>query len=634
MPLLTVSNLTKLYGPDQILDSVGFQLERGEHTALVGSNGSGKSTLLRILAGIEPFDGGQVSLARNVIVTYVSQHAEFETSHTLWDALLENFAPAIQAQARMRVIEAQMASGETEELRKEYRRVSVIAEHGGFDYESRIERVLTGLELDRDQWRRPVSQLSGGQKTRANLARALLTESDLLLLDEPTNHLDIAAIEWLEKYLIGQRQAFIVVAHDRYFLQSVSKRTLELSRGRIEDYPASYVGFLKLRQERRQRSIEQYERQQEHIAATEEFVRRFGAGQRSKEAKGRQKRLDRVERLERPAEERKLRLRLEKSRRSGDTILRLTRLAAGYGSHVVVQGPDELVVPHGARVAIVGPNGSGKTTLARTLIGELPPVSGRFSWAPGSSPSYYAQSTSTVFSADETVLQAFEDRFAVGEETARTYLGRFLFAGEEVLKIVGDLSGGEQSRLALAALLYSHPNVMLLDEPTNHLDIAAREALEQALGDFGGSLVLISHDRFLIDRLATEIWSIENGRIAIYDGGWADFAAGRYRRNLEYSRAAPQSPRAAIEANGSPAAAPVPLSTDPSELQLPPSRDPSDVVAELGATQTFLAQLLKRGETAAATASVEQLASEIEQYGSFYQELARLTDELIKTRTE
>src|SRR5579872_3293446 len=340
MPLLTVSNLTKLYGPDTILEGISFKLERGEHVALVGANGSGKSTLLRIIAGLEPLDGGQVTLARNAIVTYVSQHAEFESDHTLWEAMLEAFAPALEAQERMREIERDLGTDrETDDVRREYRRLSAVAEHGGFDYESRIERVLTGLELDPALWQRSVNQLSVGQRTRANLARALLDESDLLLLDEPTNHLDIAAIDWLEKYLGSQRRAYIVVAHDRYFLDSVSKRTLELLNHRVEDYPASYARYVRLREERRARAALEYERQREQIAATEEFVRRFGAGQRSKEAKGRQKRLDRVERLERPAEERQLRLRVDKARRKGDAVLRLTRLAAGYERKVVVQGP-------------------------------------------------------------------------------------------------------------------------------------------------------------------------------------------------------------------------------------------------------------------------------------------------------
>jgi ATP-binding cassette subfamily F protein 3 len=628
MPLLSATDITKLYGADRVLTGASLQLERGEHVALVGSNGSGKSTLLRILAGLDSLDGGRVSLSRNAIVTYVSQHAEFESASTLWDAMLENFTHARVAQVRMREIEQFLGTeSENEALKHEYLRLSEISEHAGYDYESRIERVLSGLELERPEWKKPVSHLSGGQRTRANLARALLRESDLLLLDEPTNHLDISAIEWLEKYLASQRNAYVVVAHDRYFLESVSDRTLELERGQISDYPAAYMGFLKLREERRERSALEYERQQAHIAATEDFVRRFGAGQRAREAKGRQKRLDRVERLERPIEERGLKLRIDVSRRRGDAVLRLTRLVAGYDSHAIVQAPDDLVVPHGARVAIVGPNGSGKTTLARTIMGELTPVRGDVVWAPGSTPAYYAQSTTTVFTPGQTVLAAFEDRFTVGDETARSYLGRFLFEGDEVMKLVGDLSGGEQSRLALATLLYAHPNVMLLDEPTNHLDIEAREALESALAGFGGSLILISHDRFLIDRLATEIWAVEDGRLAIYDGGWSDYGAGAHKRRVDYTTRtdAPIAPLAQSQSRedrkpGTP-------------VQLD-RRQPAVISAEMGYLQASLGAALERGQAISATAPVDHIECQLDVFEESKASFVRLTEELIASQTE
>jgi ATP-binding cassette subfamily F protein 3 len=608
MPLLTVSNLGKLYGADQVLRNVTFNVERGERIALVGANGSGKSTLLRLIAGLDEPDEGQISLARNGLVTYVAQHAQFETKHTLWDAMLDAFAPALHAQARMRELESQLGGeGDGGPLHQEYRTLSATAEHAGYDYESRIERVLTGLEFDRSVWSHEVSLLSGGQKTRANLARALLKECDLLLLDEPTNHLDIAAIQWLETYLRSVRQAFIVVAHDRYFLDKVTRRTLELASGTVEDYAAPYMQFLKLREERRARVRIEYERQQEQIAATEAYVQRYGAGQRAKEAQGRQKRLDRVQRLTRPEDEDGIKLRLSKRRqKGGDSVLSVDHLAVGYTGCAIVQGPDELQVSHGARVAIVGPNGSGKTTLARTLIGQLPPVSGSFRWAPGTTPAYYSQTVSDVFNPEHTVLQAFISRHTVTEEVGRTYLGRFLFTGDDVGKLVDTLSGGERSRLALAVLLYSHPTVMLLDEPTNHLDISAREALERALADFGGTLVMVSHDRFLIDRLATEIWSIEGGSLQVYDGNWSDFQAGRYRRNLRFS--APVAPP------------PVVISSQ---------RPRSEIAADLGQAQSEAAPILKRLTANAPTGSVDDLRALTDSYAETMSRLTLLTEELM-----
>jgi ATP-binding cassette subfamily F protein 3 len=608
MPLLSISDLRKLYGPDVILDRVGFQLEPGEHVALVGANGTGKSTLLRIIAGLDEYDSGQVSLARNAIVTYVAQEARFESGHSLWDAMMETFAPSINAQKRMRQIEEAITEGRASQGElEEYREVAVLAEHEGYDYDSRIERVLYGLELDRTHWRKPVTVLSGGQKTRANLARALLKPSDLLLLDEPTNHLDISALQWLEEYLRGLNKAFIVVAHDRYFLERVSKRTLELAFHKIEDYPASYNRYLVLREERRRRAEEVYRRQQEHIAKTEEFVRRFGAGQRSKEAKGRQKQLDRLERVDRPKDQEALKLDLGRAKRKGDAALRISAMGVGYKGHVLLNLPDELVVRHGARVAIVGPNGAGKTTLARTLVNTLPAIHGSFHWAPHAQTGYYAQAASTQFRGDHTVLQAFQDRNAVSDEAARNYLGRFLFTGDEVQRLVGDLSGGEQSRLALACLLFSHPAALVLDEPTNHLDIGAREALETALHRFQGTVILISHDRFLIDRIATEIWNVNAGQLEVFDGNWTDFVAGRNMRKVSYSDVRAQR----------------------TEVRPP---DP-DILFRLTRAQEQLSVLAGKLAGGSATASVEQLELLTNQYAESQAELASLADSWLPERT-
>lgn len=620
MPLLTVSNVQKLYGADQILASVSFAIERGEHVALVGANGSGKTTLLRIITGLDEPESGQVSLARNALVTYVSQHARFESDHTLWDAMLEVFAGARDAQARMREMEREMTGGHAQpELSAEYHHLSAIAEHAGYSYEHHIERILSGLDLPESDWRRPVSLLSGGQKTRANLARALLYESDLLLLDEPTNHLDIAAINWLESFLRGLHQSFIIVAHDRYFLESTSTRTLELEGGEVVDYPASYLGFLRLRDERRARGVVEYERQQEHVAATEDFVRRFGAGQRSKEARGRQKRLDRLERVERPREAQALKLRMEGKARKGDAVLQQERLAIGYGESVLAQGPDNLVVQPGARIAVVGPNGAGKTTLVRTLIGQIPPLRGSYQWAPGVVPSYSAQATTSMFPPGKTLLQTFMEELNINEGTARTFLGQFLFTGDDVCKDVGDLSGGERSRLALATLLYRHPTVMVLDEPTNHLDIAAREALESALKRFGGTLILVSHDRFLINELASEIWSLEDGKLQIYDGNWEDFEARRFQRPLMFS--------AIRKSEGE-----VPPSSPVDASNMPPQgavRPRAVVCDEMMNVQAEVATVVRELSVQAATASVDDLSKLVDHYQAKQENLAALTAEMV-----
>jgi ATP-binding cassette subfamily F protein 3 len=523
MPLLTIADVCKFYGADEILTNVSFRMEPRERVGLVGANGSGKSTLLRIIAGLESANGGSISVARNVIVTYVSQHARFEGDQTLWGAMLEAFAAAIEAQAEMRRLEEFMlaASNDTHrraELEARYKRASAVAEHAGYDYESRIERVLTGLELAKEDWTRPASLLSGGQKTRANLARALLSDSDLLLLDEPTNHLDIGAIQWLESFLTDRRRSFMVVAHDRHFLDAVCTRTLELVNGSVDDYAAAYSRFVLLRAERRALAQRLYEEQQAEIAKTEEYIRRYGSGQRAKEAKGRQKRLDRVPRLQRPTDNRAMSLRLHADRRQGDVALDMVRVTVGHGSRPIVRLPEHVTLIHGARIAIVGANGSGKTTLARTVVGEIPPLAGSLTWAPGTKPAYYNQAPENAFPPGTSVLDAFRTRYPVSEEDARGFLGRFLFHGEDVFKATSSLSGGESSRLALACLIHAAPNVLLLDEPTNHLDIDGREALEAALNEFKGTLLVISHDRYLIERLGAQIWHIEDGQLRIHDG--------------------------------------------------------------------------------------------------------------------
>jgi ATP-binding cassette subfamily F protein 3 len=408
---------------------------------------------------------------------------------------------------------------------EEYGELQATIEHAGYDFRERIERVLLGLELDRDLWHVPIDNLSGGQRTRANLGRTLLEDADVLLLDEPTNHLDIPAVEWLESYLRDLKRTFLIVAHDRYLLDRVTNRTVEVSLGRTEEYDASYSRFLQLKAERMERQLEEYEAQQEHIARTEEFIRRYGAGQRSKEARGRQKRLNRLERIERPVEDEAVHLRLEPAKRSGELVLEAKRLVAGYPGNPLVTLPGEVVVRRAERVAVIGPNGAGKTTLLRTLIGELEPLEGTIRWGSNTTLGYYSQ---TLGRLDEsrTILEEIQQSRPIGEEEGRGYLGRFLFSGDDVFKSVRVLSGGERSRVALARLILEAPNVLILDEPTNHLDIASRDALQSVLSDFGGTVLFVSHDRYLIDTLAQQLWVVAEGKLRRFAGTYSEYAAG------------------------------------------------------------------------------------------------------------
>lgn len=527
--ILTVADLAKSYGSEQIFSGVSFQLAEREHAAIVGVNGAGKSTLMKIIAGVEDPQSGVVALSSGARLTYLAQETRFTSDRTVREEARLAFADALAAADRMREIEQSMASAsgaELDELLHEYDRLHVSFETGGgYDVEHRTDEVLMGLGFTFEQFDQPVNQLSGGQKTRVALAKALLASPDLLLLDEPTNHLDLTMVEWLEEFLRTWAGACLIISHDRYFLDRVTTRTLDMSFGRLEDYPAAYARYLVLREERMSRRMQEYEEQQAFIARTEEFVRKYKAGQRSREARGRQTRLERLERIERPQEHEGLNLKLATAIRSGREVVRMTPLQVGYktadGNSELLQTP-ELMIERGDRVALVGPNGCGKSTLLRTLIGELDPLKGRVMFGANVKLGYYAQGHERLPS-DGTPLSVLLDTQPMGEESARTYLGRFLFSDDDVFKRVGSLSGGERSRLALACLLLQQANFLVLDEPTNHLDIHTRETLEEMLREFDGTVLFVSHDRFFIDQVATRVWAVQDGVVKPYLGQYTDY---------------------------------------------------------------------------------------------------------------
>lgn len=523
--MLTVTDLAKTYVSEEIFKGVTFQVAEREHVALVGVNGAGKSTVLRIIAGIEFPNAGSITQAQGLRVTYLPQEAKFESDRTLRDETQLAFEPVLAMGVRMREIEHAMAdAGEAalEALLLEYDHLhDRFMAAGGYDIEHKIDGVLMGLGFEESQFGEPVNQLSGGQKTRVALAKALLADPDLLLLDEPTNHLDLEMLEWLESFLRSWHGSCLIVSHDRYFLDRVTTRTLDLSFGRLEDYPAPYTRYLTLREERMARRMKEYEEQQAFINRTEEFIRKYKAGQRSREARGRQTRLERLDRLDRPRERQALNIKLGSAFRSGATVLRTSVIQAGYPGNQLVQTP-ELAIERGDRVGLVGPNGSGKTTLLRTLTGQIPALRGKFELGTNVKIGYYAQAHEQL-PPQGTPLSVMLAAQPWGEEAARTFLGRFLFTEDDVFKSVGALSGGERSRLALALLLLQNANFLILDEPTNHLDISARETLEEMLVEFDGTILFVSHDRYFIDRIATRVWEITEGGVKQYLGNYTDY---------------------------------------------------------------------------------------------------------------
>ncbi|MBA2671305.1 MAG: ABC-F family ATP-binding cassette domain-containing protein [Gemmatimonadetes bacterium] len=635
VPILTVTDLGKSYGAEEIFSRVTVQVAEREHVALVGVNGAGKSTVLRIIAGIEHPNQGTVAPLRGLRITYLPQEASFTSDKTLRQEARLAFAPVLEMQARMREIEQQMASvgsDHLESIMDEYSRLQTRFETaGGYDIEHRTDEVLTGLGFLPEQFDQPVAQLSGGQKTRVALAKALLADPDLLLLDEPTNHLDLDMLEWLEAFLRTWTGACLIVSHDRYFLDRVTSRTLDLSFGHLEDYPAPYGRYLRLRDERMERRWKEYQEQQEYIARQEEFIRKYGAGQRYREARGRQKKLDRLERVTRPQEHDRLAIRIGAAVRSGRLVLSTTEMSIGYeqdaetGERTQLIRTPELEIERGDRIGLLGPNGSGKTTLLKTLMGILHALEGDFHLGTNVRPGYYAQSHEQLRGRSTgSPLSVILDVQPMSEEAARTYLGRFLFSGDDVYKQVSSLSGGERSRLALAVLLLERANFLVLDEPTNHLDISARESLEEMLTDFDGTILFVSHDRYFMDKVASKLWVVENETINEQLGNYTEF-----HRRLE--AAAPPEPAPKPTADPEPVAPP---HDDPrltiSSKGKPRRKTSGDIEKRLARTEREIAQLEGRVNElsdALAIASADQDLDAVSRLGEEYERLQGELDE-------
>ncbi|HEU5368085.1 MAG TPA: ABC-F family ATP-binding cassette domain-containing protein, partial [Ktedonobacterales bacterium] len=569
-------------------------------------------------------------------VGYLTQTAGFVPTRTLREEMLQVFAEAHAWERELHTLAARMESPESfenadeyEHLLDRYAELQERFEHaGGYTIEARVDQVLDGLGFTKEQQALPATSLSGGQQTRAALGKLLLQEPDLLLLDEPTNHLDLAALEWLEEYLSGWRGAIIVVAHDRYFLDKVVTRVLELAFGRVEEYKGNYTRYLQQRAERLERRRKEYAEQQEYIARTEEFIRRYKAGQRSKEARGRQTLLDRMERLERPQDFQEMRFRLGKQIESGQVVLSTQKLAVGYpaasngaanGAARLLAVPD-MEVQRGERIGMLGENGSGKTTLLRTIIGQLAPLEGRVSLGHNVLVGYYAQ-THEGLNPQSTVLDEIRQATPFSEESARTFLGRFLFSGDDVYKPISALSGGERSRLALAKLTLLGANFLVLDEPTNHLDLPSRQFLEAVLADYDGTLLFVSHDRYFIDALATRVWMVQDGTIINHPGNYTDY---RTRKAAAAARAAIQARRQEAQAASSQA--------NGRKGQVAANkgravRQVSDVEAEISQAEQRVAALESELATASLEADVERITALAEDYERERARLAALYEE-------
>ncbi len=553
MSILTASGLAMHFGAQDVFADLALSVAHGDRVALVGANGVGKTTLLRILAGLETPSQGEVHMARGLQLGYLPQRPEFTGEARLYDEMLGVFQDLQAQQAELRRLEAAMADPALhEEALARYGELQARFElAGGYEYENRAKHTLLSLGFRQADFEQPLALLSGGQRTRALLAKLILSAPDLLLLDEPTNHLDVSAIEWLEETLVAWPGSVIVVAHDRRFLDVVTNRVWELSLGRLEEYPGNYSKYAQLRAERHARRLREYEAQQEEIAKQEDFIRRNIAGQRTREAKGRLKRLERVQRLERPVEERTVHLALQSGERTGETVIYTRGLVVGYeddapgGGRRLFSSPD-LRLRRGERAALLGPNGSGKTTFLRTLLGQISPLEGEARLGYNVRLGYFAQTQEGLDPA-RTVIEELLATKELGLGEARGFLARFLFTGDDVFKLTGSLSGGERARVALAKLTLEGANLLLLDEPTNHLDIPSQEALQAVLERYGGTILFVTHDRWLVDALATQVWVVEGDRLQAHKGGYAAYLAVREAQvamaKAAQKAAAPAQPR-------------------------------------------------------------------------------------------
>jgi ATP-binding cassette subfamily F protein 3 len=538
MPILTTYDLSKSYGALDLFNSVTISIPHRARIGLVGANGIGKTTLLRILMGEEDASGGVVNRARNSRIGYLPQEAVLNSDLTLWEEELTVFQPLLDMQLELHQLENRLASeSQDDELLTAYGKLQSRFEHaGGYTYETQLRMTLTGLGFRKQDEKRPVTQLSGGQRTRALLAKLLLSKPDLLLLDEPTNHLDIEAVEWLENYLKDWPGAVLIVSHDRYFLDQVVNVVWEMTPA-IEEYRGNYSAYLLQRQERYENRLSEYQTQQEFIEKEEEYIRRNIAGQNTRQAQGRRKRLERLlveSRLTPPIKKRGLHIGLAAKGRSGDLVLRTRALSVGYADEgkALFEVPD-LTLVRGECAAIIGPNGAGKTTFLKTLLETIPPLAGEAILGASLSIGYFAQAHEGLHQKWTLVeeIQGIVPKMLPAE--VRDYLARFLFTGDDVFKLVEVLSGGERGRLALACLALKGSNLLLLDEPTNHLDLQSQEILQSVLSNYGGTILLVSHDRYLIDALATQVWEVVPARHTLvqFDGTYSEYRLFKQQTN-------------------------------------------------------------------------------------------------------
>lgn len=525
MIILQGNKIERSFSGDVLFDNINIQVDEKDRIALVGRNGAGKSTLLKILVGEEAPTSGEINTKRDLSLSYLAQDSRFESENTIFDEMLHVFDEVRSMESRLRKMEMQMAelTGDAfDKLMSDYDRLSEeFRVKGGFTYEAEIKAILNGFKFDESMWQMKISELSGGQNTRLALAKMLLEKPELLVLDEPTNHLDIETIAWLENYLVNYQGALIIVSHDRYFLDKVATVTLDLTKHSLDRYVGNYSKFMDLKAEKLALEAKNYEKQAKEIAKLEDFVQRnLVRASTTKRAQARRKQLEKMERLDKPsAGQKSANMTFHADKVSGNVVLTVTDAAIGYDDQILSE-PINIDVKKFDAIAIVGPNGIGKSTLIKSIVGQIPFIKGTSTYGANVEVGYYDQTQSNLTRTNTVLDELWNDFSTTPEVEIRNRLGAFLFSGDDVKKSVSMLSGGERARLLLAKLSMQNNNFLILDEPTNHLDIDSKEVLEDALIDFDGTLLFVSHDRYFINRVATKVLEISEEGSTLYLGDY------------------------------------------------------------------------------------------------------------------
>lgn len=525
MIILQANKIERSFAGEVLFDNINLQVDERDRIALVGKNGAGKSTLLKILVGEEEPTSGEINKKKDVSLSYLAQDSRFESENTIYDEMLQVFNDLRRTEKQLRQMELEMGEKSGEDLDKlmaDYDRLSEnFRQAGGFTYEADIRAILNGFKFDESMWQMKIDELSGGQNTRLALAKMLLEKPNLLILDEPTNHLDIETIAWLENYLINYSGALIIVSHDRYFLDKVATVTLDLTKHSLDRYVGNYSRFVELKEQKLATEAKNYEKQQKEIAALEDFVNRnLVRASTTKRAQSRRKQLEKMERLDKPeAGKKSANMTFQSEKTSGNVVLTVENAAIGYDGEILSE-PINLDLCKMNAVAIVGPNGIGKSTFIKSIVDQIPFIKGEKRFGANVEVGYYDQTQSKLTPSNTVLDELWNDFKLTPEVEIRNRLGAFLFTGDDVKKSVGMLSGGERARLLLAKLSMENNNFLILDEPTNHLDIDSKEVLENALIDFDGTLLFVSHDRYFINRVATHILELSENGSTLYLGDY------------------------------------------------------------------------------------------------------------------